>query len=68
MLQIECDWLNCLDDVRKHGKIGWYKLGPGWPILIGGVEDVRYLREISKLLAAIVSIKQINGHMSNMIC
>jgi hypothetical protein len=50
---------NRLDDISKHGEIRWHELGPSRPILVGRIENVGYIGEVSQFLPAVVSIEQI---------
>jgi hypothetical protein len=59
--------LNRLDYISKHGEIRWHKLGPGRPILVGGIENVGYIGEVTKFLSAVVSIEQIYRNVSDAI-
>jgi hypothetical protein len=67
VLQAVSDHLNRLDDISKHGEIRWHELGPSRPILVGGIENVGYIGETTKLLPAVVSIEQIYRNVSDAI-
>ncbi|GHO87078.1 hypothetical protein KSZ_50840 [Dictyobacter formicarum] len=59
MLQIGCNWFDCLDYMDKHGKIGRNQFSPGWPVLVCGIENVCDLGKAAQFLVTVVSIKQI---------
>src|SRR5712692_9883538 len=67
VLQAGRNRLDRINNVDEHGKVGWHQFGPGWPVLVRGVEDMRHLGETAKLLAAVVPIKQINCHVPDAI-
>src|SRR3981081_2840369 len=58
---------NRLDHISKHGEIRWHEFGPSRPILVGGIENVGYIGEVTKFLPAVVSIEQIYRNMPDAI-
>ena len=44
MPQVGDNGLNSFHNMNEHCQIRGNELGPSWPVLIGGIEDVSYFR------------------------
>ncbi|MNC29908.1 hypothetical protein D3C75_781760 [compost metagenome] len=68
MLQMAGNGLNSFYGVHKHGQIRRHQLRPGGPVLISGIEDMRYLRQSPQLQPGFFRVKQIGGDIADTAC